>query len=583
MTGPSIGEFVRPVLAAQRGRLLALTAWSVLEAVPALGSGALVAAALDHGFLAGSVRTGVVFLLAYGAAVAVGTFATRQVMPHVAVLVESLRDELVRLVVWSRLRHSVFGDSGTDTATVAKLTRQAETVRQMFAGLLLTVRGVLFGVAAAVMGLAALDPWLALAAVPFVVGATGLLAVLSRLLRRRYQALLDAQEALAREAGALVGGVRDVVVCGAWRTAAARVGRFVDMEAAAMIASARTGAGRIAVIALGGRVPFVLVLLASPWLVSGQLLTAGSLVGAMTYLMQGLEPAVRALVQTVANLALQLSVTMSGMLEVPPTPLPKSRTKPLTSSEILLRGVTFAYGPHAEPVLSGVDLRVPAALHLAVVGPSGVGKSTLASLIAGIDSPDSGVITVGGTPVTEVVDSALRRHVVLIPQEAYVFTGTVRENLTYLRQDADDAELGDAVETLGLADVVRRLGGYDGVVERPSALSQGERQLISLARVYLSPAEVVILDEATCHLDPAAEAIAEEAFARRPGTLIVIAHRISSAMRAERVLVMGAGSLVQGTHEELMRSSPDYARLVGHWWQPTLCRTPALGIGSGTV
>jgi hypothetical protein len=138
-------------------------------------------------------------------------------------------------------------------------------------------------------------------------------------------------------------------------------------------------------------------------------------------------------------------------------------------------------------------------------------------------------------PLTRYSPEALPDRRVIIPQEAYVFAGTLAENIGYLRA-APREELDAAAEAVGLSPLVSRLGGYDAILN-PSALSAGERQLIALTRAYLSAAPIAILDEATCHLDPAAEALAEESFARRPGLLIVIAHRISSALRAGQILV----------------------------------------------
>jgi ATP-binding cassette subfamily C protein len=156
---------------------------------------------------------------------------------------------------------------------------------------------------------------------------------------------------------------------------------------------------------------------------------------------------------------------------------------------------------------------------------------------------------------------------VLIPQEAYVFAGTLAENIRYLRA-APRAELDAAVEAVGLTALVSRLGGYDAIIN-PAALSAGERQLIALARAYLSAAPIAILDEATCHLDPAAEAHAEAAFAGRPGTLIVIAHRISSALRARRILVLDGNQAQAGEHASLLASSAMYADLLGYWMTTT--------------
>jgi ATP-binding cassette subfamily C protein len=158
----------------------------------------------------------------------------------------------------------------------------------------------------------------------------------------------------------------------------------------------------------------------------------------------------------------------------------------------------------------------------------------------------------------------LAQHRVLIPQEAYVFGGSLYENLTYLHQDARPAEIDNAVHQLGMQALVDRLGGYDAELD-PTTLSAGERQLITLVRAYVSPAWLIILDEASCHLDPAAEATVEEAFARRPGTFIVIAHRISSAIRADRILVLDGTQVLHGTHHELLQQSALYRDLVGHW------------------
>lgn len=236
--------------------------------------------------------------------------------------------------------------------------------------------------------------------------------------------------------------------------------------------------------------------------------------------------------------------------------------------DVQVRGVTFGYGTRAEPVIAELDLDIPEGDHLAVVGPSGMGKSTLAALIAGLLEPCAGEIRLGGVPAGDL-DPAER---VLIPQEAYVFRGTLGENLRYLAEDAPRAAVDAAVEAMGIADLVRRLGGYEAVID-PAALSAGRRQLIALTRAYLAPARLVVLDEATCHLDPAAEARAETAFARRGGTLIVIAHRLTSALRARRVLLMDGTRVRLGTHDELVSTSPLYADLAGQW-NPDLEHVP---------
>jgi ATP-binding cassette subfamily C protein len=232
--------------------------------------------------------------------------------------------------------------------------------------------------------------------------------------------------------------------------------------------------------------------------------------------------------------------------------------------EVSARGLTFAYGPRAEPILDGLDLDLPAGSHLAVVGASGIGKSTLAALICGQLVPTGGTVRLNGTDPAGLDPADRARLRVYIPQEAHVFSATLRDNLRYLNAAASDVALDRAVEAVGMSQLRDRLGGYDGVVQ-PAVLSAGERQLIALTRAWLSPASLAVLDEATCHLDPAAEARAEQAFAARPGTVIVIAHRITSARRAETVLVLDGVHTRAGSHHQLLNASPMYRDLVGHW------------------
>ncbi|MFD9643333.1 ATP-binding cassette domain-containing protein [Streptomyces sp. NPDC059082] len=223
-----------------------------------------------------------------------------------------------------------------------------------------------------------------------------------------------------------------------------------------------------------------------------------------------------------------------------------------------------AYGPGAPPVLDALELTVEQGEHIAVVGPSGIGKSTLLHVAAGLLGPDRGAVRLFGHAVAACPPSELTALRVLLPQEAYVFTGTLRENLRYLRPDADPSAVDRTVDVLALGPLVDRAGGLDRTLT-PDALSLGERQLIALGRAHLAPAPLLLLDEATCHLDPVAEATAERALSARPGTLVVVAHRLSSALRADRILVLDGTRAAYGTHDELLARSALYRDLVGHW------------------
>ncbi|MGK5672143.1 ATP-binding cassette domain-containing protein [Micromonospora sp. URMC 106] len=560
-------------LRARRRALGRLAAWSVAESLPALLSGLLVARAVDRGFLAGQFATGLAWLAGLAAAVLVGAAATGQVYRSLGAVVEPFRDELAARVVQAALRDATRAGGRPDSAAVARLTHQVEVVRDTFGGLLLVVRGFLFTAGAALLGLLALAPPLAGAvAAPLVLGLAVFAAALPAMVAHQ-RAQVTAGEELGRAAASALAGHRDVVACGAQDRVVTGVDWRVTAQADAERTLARMAALRSLSLGLGGWLPVVVLLLAAPWLVR-QGLSTGAVLGALVYVTTGLQPALHAVVQGVGGGGLRYAVTLDRILRTCPPSGPAPRPAALIgpaprpagpgAPAVRVRGLTFRYGPHARPVLADFTLTVADGEHLAVVGPSGAGKSTLAALVAGLVPAESGTVHLAGTPVATAAPDALARLRVLVPQEAYVRSGTLGDNLRYLHPEVDDATVAAAVDALGARPLVTRLGGLAAEID-PGALSAGERQLVAAVRAYLAPAPLVILDEATCHLDPRLEATVERAFARRPGTLVVIAHRISSATRARRVLVFDGDRPLVGTHDELLRRSPTYRELVGHW------------------
>ncbi|MEV4266005.1 ABC transporter ATP-binding protein [Kribbella sp. NPDC049584] len=528
-----------------------LIAWSVPEILPTAVYGIAVARATDS-FLAGHAWQGIAWLAGLVATAGLGAAGARQVYARLGDLVEPLRDDLVRRVVGGALR------SGDDGA-VARLNRQVEIVRDTFAGLVLVLRSfavTLFGV---LTGLLSLAPLVAAFVVPpFLVGFALSLAVLG-MAADRVRASLTADEELAASAGMVFGGVRDVTAAGTEEYAEWLVGQPIEAHAAAERALAKVAALRTLCFAVGGWLPLLILLATGPWLVDRGVST-GTLLGGLTYVLIGLQPALNTVMNALGDSGLRYVITLGRILDAS-TPVEQPRpVDELKGYQVRLRGLTFAYGPNAEPVLEKLELTIPEGEHLAVVGPSGIGKSTLAGLVCGMLTPTDGRVLLGGAPPTEVNTDELARTRVLIPQEAYVFSGSVHDNLTYLLPDATTEQVRQAVEAVGATRLIERL---DEV--RPGELSAGEKQLIALVRAYLSPAPVVVLDEATCFLDPEAERQAEEAFAQRNGTLIVIAHRISSALRARRILVLDGNKAAIGTHAGLMRTSPLYRDLHGSW------------------
>ncbi|MEV6673606.1 ATP-binding cassette domain-containing protein [Streptomyces sp. NPDC051162] len=531
-------------LAARRPAIARLAAWSAVEAAHTFATGYALAKALDSGFLAHRPGEGLAWLGFAALAVVVGAYGTGRTYRGVAALVEPLRDRLVGRVVTRALRDA-------DGAAVSRLTHQVEIARDTFAGLVMVSRSFVFTAAGALVGLSLLAPVLLVVVVPPLALGLGLFLATLRPLARRQETFLATDEAIAKSLGEVAGGLRDITAGGAEAYAGAETGALVDEEFRASLALARWSVLRVVALAVAGRLPLVLLLVTTPWLLDRGV-TPGALVGALAYLTQSLLPALQDLVHGLGASGSRLAVVLRRLTDGPPLPPPPPGPLEPAAAAVELRNVTFSYGDHADPVLRALDLVVPVGGRLAVVGPSGVGKSTLAGLVAGLLEPGSGEVRVAGG----------RAGRVLIPQEAYVFSGTLADNLGYLRPDGvPEEELHAAAEALAMTRLVHRLGGFTAPLA-PTELSAGERQRVALARAYLAPARIAVLDEATCHLDAEAEACVERAFAHRPGgTLIVIAHRMGSARRADRVLVMDGARTALGTHEELLEESELYRDL----------------------
>ena len=242
--------------------------------------------------------------------------------------------------------------------------------------------------------------------------------------------------------------------------------------------------------------------------------------------------------------------------------------------EIELRDVSFAYDSGGEPVLAvdGVSLTVPAGQTVALVGATGAGKSTIAKLVARFYDPTGGAVLIDGQDLRAVTQASLRRQMGIVPQEGFLFSGTIGENIGFGRPDATEDEIRAAARAVGADAFIAALQrGYDTPVgERGTQLSAGQRQLVAFARALVADPRILILDEATSNVDLHTESRLEAGLRRLMAgrTSIVIAHRLSTIREAGRIVVLDGGRIVeQGTHDELLDTEGAYWRLYRDWMQ----------------
>jgi ATP-binding cassette, subfamily B, bacterial len=234
--------------------------------------------------------------------------------------------------------------------------------------------------------------------------------------------------------------------------------------------------------------------------------------------------------------------------------------------DIRLEGVRFRYPQGVDDALRGADLHIPAGSSLALVGETGSGKSTIVKLAARYYDPTEGRVLVDGMDLTQLDLAGYRHQLGIVPQEAFLFGGSIRDNIAYGRPDATEAEVEWAARTMGAHEFIANLsGGYHHVVtERGRSLSIGQRQLIALARAYLVNPAILLLDEATSNLDLSTEAKVTRAMRHVSSgrTTILIAHRLQTARFADRIAVVHQGRIVEhGSHDDLMEAGGLYRDL----------------------
>lgn len=319
-------------------------------------------------------------------------------------------------------------------------------------------------------------------------------------------------------------------------------------------------AGQIAVLIIGGS------------MVRDGHLSVGVLAAFVLYVGTFFQP-IQQMVQTYDTYqsAQAAVIKLRELLETAPA-VPESRRAvvlPPIEGEIVLDHVTFGY-LDSDPVLRDVSLRIRPGETVALVGPTGAGKSTVTKLICRFYDPVVGSVRIDGRDVREVTFASLRRQLGVVPQEPYLFAGTIEENVRFGRPSATDDEVQEAADIVGLTDLLDVMpDGLDTFVhERGVSLSAGERQLIALARAFLVRPRVLILDEATSNLDLKSERQVESALDHilEGRTAVIVAHRLTTAMRADRIIVVDEGRISeQGTHDDLLSRNGKYAAMFAVW------------------
>jgi len=462
-------------------------------------------------------------------------------------------------------------------ALVARVTSDVETLAQFFqwGGLAWLLDGTLMLLVAGVM--LAYD-WV-LALVAFVVAAP-----LAFVLQRVQRHLVKAYDA-SREKNAAVMTQISEVVAGAETLRAYRAGpRYARRVKATSHERSKSfiRAGTIGAFLFPSGEVFG-VFTVSAVVVSGLLrgpdsgLTAGAMVGFLFLTYRFLEPIAEfteVLDQTQTAVAGMRRVL--GVLEIPigpPEPQVPMRL-PDGGLAVTIDRVDFSYRSRGDtdepPVLVDVNVHIPAGQQVAVVGETGSGKTTLGRLVARLADPVAGSVLIGGVPLTRVLNGDLRARLTVVPQEPFLFEGTIAANLLFARPNLQRADLESAVAALDLGDWLDTLpDGLDTEVgERGAQMSAGERQLVALIRASLVDPDVLVLDEATSSVDALTEVRLARALEKLASgrTTIAIAHRLSTAARADRVLVLDHGRLVEdGTHTELVQLGGTYARMFDAW------------------
>jgi ATP-binding cassette subfamily B protein len=561
-------DMLRPYRRHVIGSIVLMVVWTL----SVLAGPLLVKYAIDNGITQNNYRVLDGAVAAYVVVAIVTYFVYRKLVVSVSFAGEGfLRDLRIRVFDHLQKLSMPFYDREKAGVLISRMTSDVDSLAELVQmGLVMfLMNGLLLVLSVIVLAIVSWQLLLVcLIAVPLVVAAS------IRFQRESNRAYLRVRDRIGQTLSKLQEGISGVRVIQAYGREQVEVDRFSDQSRGlydAHMRSVRAQAWYLPVIEFAGLGSTALVVGIGGWLTIEGIVTIGTIAFFLLTLNNLFEP-VQQLSQ-LFNMLQSAGAALKKLFELLDTeidvPERADAVELPASGPIEVDHVSFAYAG-APPVLHDVSLEIAPGERLALVGPTGAGKSTLAKLVARLYDPTEGSVRFAGIDLRDAQLDSLRSRIVVVPQEGFLFHGTIRDNVRVAREGATDADVDAALADVGVLERFSALpDGLDTEVnERGTRLSAGEKQLVSLARAALVDPALLVLDEATSSLDPGTELLVERAMDRIMAgrTVVVIAHRLSTAERADRVGVVSGGRLVElGSHDDLVAREGHYAALFATW------------------